>query len=212
MRLRPTMFVIAAASAAMAILASFSPPGSAHDGQEHSGTAAEAPAPAPAPDQEQALAYFTDLPVTTQDGRTLRFYSDVLKDKVLLVSLFFTSCKASCPVTTAKMAAVQELLGEEFGRRIHFVSITVDPATDTPAAIRDYAAQFGAREGWLFLTGEEESLRTIAYRLGHRHEAAEAHPPLLLAADTRRGYWLKLMPNIATEPLAETLRQLADGG
>jgi len=198
---------------ALALLLASPPPGSAHEGHEHEGEAADTAAPAPAPgrDHEQALEYFTDLPVTTQDGQKLRFYSDVLKDKVVLVSLFFTSCKASCPVTTAKMAAVQELLGEQFGRDIHFVSISVDPETDTPAVIRDYAAQFGARDGWLFLTGDKQDLRTIAYRLGHRYDQAESHPPLLLAADTRRGYWRKLMPNVATEPLAEMLRILAEG-
>ncbi|HEX2255110.1 MAG TPA: SCO family protein [Afifellaceae bacterium] len=208
MRLLPNLI---AAIGAMAMLAASSLPGGAHEGHEHESDAAAAPAPAPSPDQDQALEYFTDLPVTTQDGQTLRFYSDVLKDKVLLVSLFYTSCKGACPVTTAKMAAVQELLGEDFGRRIHFVSITVDPENDTPAVIRDYAAQFGARDGWLFLTGDQEDLRTIAYRLGHRHENVEAHPPLYLVADTRRGYWRKLMPNVATEPLAEMLRILADG-
>jgi cytochrome oxidase Cu insertion factor (SCO1/SenC/PrrC family) len=194
---------------ALASLQASSPPAMAHEGHEHASEAAATPAPSP--DHQRARDYFTDLPVVTQDGQELRFYTDVLKDKVLMVNLFYTSCQSACPMVTSKMAAVQDLLGDELGRTIHFVSITVDPETDTPAVIKEYAENFNSGDGWLFLTGEKENLSTIVRRLGQPGDDFEAHPPFLLIADTRRAYWRKLLPNIEEEPLAAALRKLAGG-
>jgi cytochrome oxidase Cu insertion factor (SCO1/SenC/PrrC family) len=201
--------VLGALIGALASLYASSPPAAAHEGHDHASEAALTPAPNP--DHERARDYFTDLPVVTQDGQKLRFYTDVLKDKVVLVNLFYTSCEDACPMITSKMAAVQDLLGDDLGRIIHFVSITVDPETDTPAVIKEYAEHFQSRDGWLFLTGEKEDLSTIVRRLGQPGDNVEAHPPFLLVGDTRRAYWRKLMPNVEDKPLAAALRKLADG-
>ena len=67
-----------------------------------------------------------------------------LRGKVLALTFIFTTCTDSCPLLTAKMAEIQRRLGSDFGTRIHFVSITVDPQNDTPERLRRYAEQFAA--------------------------------------------------------------------
>src|SRR5262245_23297244 len=65
--------------------------------------------------QEKARSYFTDLPVVAQDGKERRFFSDILKDKVVLIYLFFTSCENTCPVINQALANVQDMLGDRLG-------------------------------------------------------------------------------------------------
>ena len=90
-----------------------------------------------------------------------------LHDKVLAVTFIFTTCTASCPILTAKMADIQRRLGADFGPRVGFVSITVDPLNDTPARLRDYAAAHGANvAGWRFLTGTPAQIDDVVKRYG----------------------------------------------
>lgn len=153
--------------------------------------------------------YFTDLPVVTQDGETMRFYSDVLESQVVLVSLFYTECTGMCPITNAKLAEVQDLLGEQLGHGVRIVSITLDPETDTPEVLKEYAAKFDAREGWLFLTGKNEDLKTITYRLGQVDSKIETHNPMIMAGNVNRAQWTKLRPNMPAPAIVERVRFLA---
>ena len=110
--------------------------------------------------------YFPDVTLVTQDGRRVRFYSDLLRGKVVLINFIFTRCKELCPRTTANIRRVQELLGPEIGRTVHIVSITVDPENDTPPVLRAYAEAAGATRGWQFLTGNPEDIELIRRKLG----------------------------------------------
>ena len=106
-----------------------------------------------------------DFALTSQHGErvTLSDYSG----KVVAVAFIFTTCPDICPMLTASMAAVQEKLGADFGTRIAFVSITVDPERDTPEALKDYAEMFGADlDGWAFLTGDPATVADIGRRYG----------------------------------------------
>ena len=78
------------------------------------------------------MEWFTNVEVKTQDGRTLRFYDDVMKGKILLINFFFTECDAVCPLTTENLVRVQELLGDRVGKEILMVSISLQPEHDTP--------------------------------------------------------------------------------
>src|SRR5262245_34669065 len=103
--------------------------------------------------------------LTSQDG--VRVTLGDLRNKVVAVTFIYTSCPDTCPLLTAKMAQVQDELGPNFGPKITFVSITVDPKRDTPDVLREYAHTFGANPaGWSFLTGTPESIREVAQRYG----------------------------------------------
>jgi protein SCO1/2 len=103
--------------------------------------------------------------LTSQDGARVTLAD--FRDKVLAISFVYTSCADVCPLLTAKMAQVQDELGADFGSRIAFASITVDPERDTPEVLKQYARNFGANlAGWVFLTGTSKSIREVTQRYG----------------------------------------------
>jgi protein SCO1/2 len=126
-----------------------------HDGPR--GASRESPLPTIAPAPEFAL--------TSQDGVQVAL-SD-FRGKVVAVTFIFTLCTATCPVLTPMMSFVQDQLGRDFGAKIAFVSITVDPERDTPEVLKEYAQAFGANlSGWAFLTGSPDAIRDVTRRYG----------------------------------------------
>jgi protein SCO1/2 len=110
--------------------------------------------------------WFTNVEVKTHDGRTLRFYDDVMKGKILLINFFYADCDAVCPLMTANLARVQDLLGARVGDEIRIVSISLQPEHDTPEIMAAYARTYGAGPGWLFLTGRRDDIELLRHRLG----------------------------------------------
>jgi protein SCO1/2 len=103
--------------------------------------------------------------LTSQDGKPVALAD--FRDKVVAVTFIYTSCKDTCPVLTALMAYVQDKLGPDFGKRIAFISITVDPERDTPEVLKRYAETFGANfNGWAFLTGDPAAIQDVVLRYG----------------------------------------------
>src|SRR5262245_44969178 len=100
-----------------------------------------------------------------QDGA--RFTLDDLRGKVAVVTFIYAKCTDTCPLLTAKMASMQEPLAADFGPRVRFVSITVDPGVDTPAVLRGYAKAHGADlAGWSFLTGSPAAIDDVVHSFG----------------------------------------------
>src|SRR5262249_41571128 len=83
---------------------------------------------------------------------------DLLRGKVVLINFFYVTCGDICPLMTANLVQVQAALGERLGREIFMYSITLDPQTDTPKVLKQYAAGYGAKPGWYFLTGQDEEI------------------------------------------------------
>jgi protein SCO1/2 len=135
--------------------------------------------------------YFPNVPLVTQDGQTVRFYDDLMKDKKVLINFIFTSCEKACPLDTANMARVQKLLGDRVGRDIFMYSITLDPEHDTPQALKAYADRFGAGPGWLFLTGKREDIDAVRFKLGDRN-AKEEHANTVRVGDVAKGQWIRI--------------------
>ena len=135
--------------------------------------------------------YFPNLPVVTQDGKTLRFYDDVIKDKIVLISFAYTNCPDICPLTTARIAQVEDKLGDMVGRDIFFVSMTVDPERDTPERLKEFANAFDAGPGWLFLTGKPEDIRLINSRLGDRSRTLSEHRNEIVLGNDATGEWTR---------------------
>ena len=117
----------------------------------------EPPLPKIAPAPEFALTSQDGAPVTLADYR----------GKVVAVTFILTMCTTTCPILTPMMSFVQDQLGRDFGAKIFFVSITVDPERDTAEVLQQYAQLFGANfAGWSFLTGTPEAIRDVAQRYG----------------------------------------------
>ena len=165
------------------------PPAEPHDHSHVSKTTEASP----------AEKYFTDVELINQDGKKVRFYSDVLKGKTVIVNAFFTSCTSVCPPMNRNMEKIQEALGDRMGRDVFLVSMTVDPETDTPARMKEYAKKFHAGSGWLFLTGKKENLDLALYKLGQYVENKDDHQTVLIIGNEPTGLWKKAfgMANVA---------------
>jgi protein SCO1 len=118
--------------------------------------------------REQALPKIAPAPVftlTSQDGAQVGLAD--LRGTVAAVTFIFTRCTATCPVLTPMMSLVQERLGRDFGGKIAFASITVDPEHDTPEMLKLYAQAYGADvPGWSFLTGPPPVIADLTRRYG----------------------------------------------
>jgi protein SCO1/2 len=159
---------------------------------------------------DAARAYFTDLKLTTHEGKVVRFYSDILKDRVVLIHFFYTNCKTVATLQTKVLSDLQPLLGDRLGKDIFLVSISVDPARDTLEHTRAYARAFAPRPGWTFLTGSKVNLDWVNYKLGNYKENPEEHETFFLLGNLRTGHWIKDKPETSARTLAEHLIQLAD--
>jgi protein SCO1 len=136
-----------------------------------------------------ADGYFPNLPVVTQDGKTFRFYDDLIKGKSVVISFIFTACRDFCPITTARLAQVEEKLGDAVGRDVFFISITVDPENDTPEKLKAYAEAFHAGPGWFFLTGKPADIRAINGKLGEKMRRLSEHRNEIVLGNDATGRW-----------------------
>jgi len=139
--------------------------------------------------------YFPNVPLITQDGATVHLYDDLLKGKKVAINLIYTSCKDECPLETARLVQVQQLLGDRVGKDLFFYSISIDPQRDTPAVLKAYAEKFGVGPGWLFLTGKEDDIKLVAKKLGltRRRDALtrDGHSASLMIGDVAGGQWMR---------------------
>ena len=106
-----------------------------------------------------------EFTLTDQDGNRLALKD--LRGKVLAITFIFASCADTCPLLTAKMMGLQARLGPDFGPKVYFLSITVDPERDTPEVLKRYAEAYKANPaGWAFLTGTKAEIRDVAKGYG----------------------------------------------
>ena len=151
--------------------------------------------PAAADNSHWGANYFPNVPLITQDGKTVHFYDDMLKGKIVLINFIYTECGDVCPLETAKLAQVSKLLGDRMGKDIFFYSISVDPKHDTPAVLKAYAKKFHAGPGWLFLTGKREDIDAVRKKIGMAARPDEdpvtGHTTSLTLGNERQGQWMQ---------------------
>lgn len=110
--------------------------------------------------------YFPNVVLRTHENEAVRFYDDLLKNKVVAISFMYASCEGICPTVTSNLVQVQRILGERVGRDIFMYSITLRPEQDTPQVLDQYARMHGVGSGWLFLTGGAADIELIRRKLG----------------------------------------------
>src|SRR5678815_1775816 len=155
-----------------------------------------------------AEKYFSDVELIDQDGQRVRFYSDVLKNKVVVINTFFTTCTSICPPMNRNFEKIQEALGDRLGKDVYLVSISVDPATDTPPRLKEYGRRFHARPGWMFLTGKKENLDWALYKLGQYVEAKDDHTSIVIIGNEPKGLWKKAMGLAKAEELIKIVEDV----
>ncbi|MDQ1507280.1 MAG: hypothetical protein QOD57_5007 [Actinomycetota bacterium] len=117
--------------------------------------------------------HLPDVPLVTAQGLAVHFYRDLVKDKQVLINFIFTSCTDDCPVATANMARVQQMLGAPVGREIFMYTITLKPDEDTPAVLEEYASRYDVAPGWSFLTGKPADIDRLRRALGFTYQDPE---------------------------------------
>ena len=161
--------------------------------------------------EAKARDYFSNVELVDQDGRSLKFYDEVLKDNVVVISFIFTNCQSACPLMTRNLTMIRDMLREDERRAIQFVSISIDPLRDTPSAMKEFAQKHEADiDGWLWLTGQPDDVNFVTQRLGSYTDDPEAHTTTLLAANVRNAHWTKIPPNVPPNGVVARLRLLVE--
>ena len=155
-----------------------------------------------------AHKYFTDVEVVNQNGQHLRFYTDLLRGKVVIINSFFATCQGSCLPMNRNLERLQDALGDHVGKDVHIISISVDPTVDTPANLREYARKLHARPGWYFLTGEKQNVGTALTKLGQFVDDKQNHLNIIIIGNDRTGLWKKAFALAPPEELFKVVESV----
>ena len=145
-------------------------------------------------------SYFPDAPLITHQGKTVRFFTDLVKGKVVVINFIYTSCPDECALETARLAEVQKILGDRVGKDVFMYSISIDPTNDTPKILKEYADKFEAGPGWLFLTGKDADITQLRQKLGLYSEGdkdgkLQDHNLSLIIGNQSTGQWMRISPH-----------------
>ena len=154
-----------------------------------------APQPSPKPEADNESAAFSsakipDAPVLDQNGKQLNFYSDLVKGKTVAINFVFTTCTAICPSLSATFRRVQQDAAAR-GIDVQLISVSVDPAIDTPARLHDYAAKFKAGPHWAFVTGDKTRIDEVLQALGASVSDKNDHTPIILVGNDSADSWTR---------------------
>ena len=152
-----------------------------------------------------------DIEVLDQNGRKIHFYTDLVKGQTVVINFIFTTCTTICPPLGATFARVQKELGDKAGRDVRFISISVDPATDTPERLKAWGAKFHAGEGWTFVTGNKPQVDELLRALGASSARREDHSPTILIGNDAHGTWTRTYGLANTGQLVQIINDMMAG-
>lgn len=178
-----------------------------------SNTPVTSPTPAPAiRNTEDSFSFSSsqipDSQVLDQNGKSLSFYSDLIKDKTVAINFIFTTCTNICPPLTATFRRVQQELGKT-GQKVNLISVSVDPSIDTPERLHEFAAKFNTGPGWTFVTGEKAEIDNLLKALGVAVAFKNDHTPLVLIGSDVTGVWTRAYGLSSPATLVKTITGVA---
>ncbi|MDQ3919821.1 MAG: SCO family protein [Acidobacteriota bacterium] len=132
-----------------------------------------------------------DVEVLDETGRRLHFYRDLVRGRTVAINFIFTTCTTICPPMGATFAKVQSLAAGRAGADVQLISVSVDPATDTPERLKAWGAKFKARPGWTFVTGQLPQINELLKALGGFSGRREDHSPVVLIGNDATGVWTR---------------------
>ncbi len=163
----------------------------------------------PSSGTHDAQEYFTDTALKDQDGNTVRFYSDELKGKRVLLNVVFTHCQDACPLITRKLKDVRAAMADDVASQVYFITLTSDPKNDTPEVLKAFAAKHGVDgPNWRFLTGTQEQMDLVLGRLGQVIPSPEQHSTQLIVGDVANKRWARIRPDAPVDAIAQRLQFL----
>ena len=130
-----------------------------------------------------------DLAVVDQNGKKMRLYSDLVRNKVVVIGTFYTRCEYVCSGVGRSFAGLQAKLGRR--RDVRLILLTRDPKFDTPERLKAWAQKHGARNGWTLLTGDEQVFeQLIPFFASDSLGPVEMHSDMLFIGNDAANTWL----------------------
>jgi protein SCO1 len=151
-----------------------------------------------------------DVTVLDEDGKEVRFYSELVRGKIVAINFIFTTCTTVCPPLGATFARLQRSINPDLAKEVNLISISVDPAVDTPERLKAWAGKFGAQPGWKLVTGSKAELDKLLRALGGYTAQKEDHTPTVLIGDAQRNKWTRVYGVAKYARLADAIKQLSD--
>jgi protein SCO1/2 len=160
-------------------------------------------------DLRGAKVKIPDLVLRDQHGKQVRFYSDLIKDKVVVLSFFYTSCTYICTMQGKVFSELQSLLGERLGKSVFLISITIDPAKDNPQRLKAWAERYKVKPGWTLVTGEEAEMNKLLVQFIGNKAGSEMHLPSTFIANDSKGLWTSAVGVFTPEHLLKVVNSLS---
>jgi len=146
-----------------------------------------------------------DVDCLDQNGKKLRFHTDLVKGKVVVISFIYTTCPTLCTRIGESTARLQAALGDRVGRDVHLISVSIDPVTDTPQKLKAWGARLKAKDGWTMVTGEKAEMDRLLKVLIGDPTGQKLHSPLLLIGNEATNVWTE---SSAFESPARLIQQI----
>jgi protein SCO1 len=151
-----------------------------------------------------------DLVLRDQDNRKVRFYSDLLKDKVFVLSFFYTSCTFVCTMQGKVFSELQALLGERLGKSVFLVSVTTDPERDNPQQLKAWATRYKLQPGWTLVTGDVAEMNELLRPFTGDKAGGGMHLPVVFIGNDRKGLWTSATGIFAAKELLDAVNHFSE--
>jgi len=145
-----------------------------------------------------------DVEVVTHEGKTVRFYSDLVKGRNVAVNFIFTNCTTICPTAGAMFASLQK----QNARDLHFISVSIDPTYDTPKRLTTWSRQFRTQPGWTLVTGNQTAIDAIVKAFGGPEGRPQDHNPLTVIGSDMTHQWQRLYGFPGTEKVSAAVNEV----
>ncbi|MGJ8677372.1 MAG: SCO family protein [Akkermansiaceae bacterium] len=151
---------------------------------------------------------FPNQEVLNMEGETIKFYDDLVKNKVVAINFVFSSCPSICPVMQVKFSQIQKDLIAAGTKDVQFISVSIDPVTDTPERLKAWSKDFGANDQWEYITGEKDTIDHILKKLEVFTADINDHPSFILIGNDKKGVWKRVNSLAPVKILTEEILQL----
>jgi protein SCO1/2 len=147
-----------------------------------------------------------DVVLVNQDGQKVRLKQVLESDEPIILNFIYGSCTTVCPTLSAGFATLQTRLGDH-ARKVHLISITIDPKRDTPQAMKDYLRRFRAKAGWDFLTGTRADLDQAMHGLNTFIPDLSSMVPITMLHPHRNGKWIRVFGLLSSSEFLEECKK-----
>lgn len=171
-----------------------------------------APSAVPAASVKPAFVNITllDLELLNQDNKHLKFRSDAIGNRIAAITFTYTNCTTICPVLDSIFVKLQDLVGPRLGSDVALITLSIDPANDSPARLKKHALKLKAKPGWTFLTGRKPDVDRVLQGLDAYAPDIYNHPPTVFVGDGRKNVWKRLYGFPSAEKIMTVIREFED--